>query len=253
MRQAIQNMKAEPAKDSTIRINLWSGPRNISTAMMYSFAQRSDTQVVDEPFYGYYLVNTNADEYHPGAEEVIRSMETDGEKVIDWILGKYPKPVVFFKQMTHHLDGLDRSFMEGMVHILLTRDPREMLPTFANKIQKPGKKDVGYLDQIRLYETLEENGHPPVVLDSKQVLMSPRTTLEKLCSAIGISFDEAMLSWEKGARPEDGVWAKHWYHNLHESTGFKPYQPKTEPFPEELKPLLEECMPIYERLRDLSI
>lgn len=246
-------MKADSAKDSTTRINLWSGPRNISTAMMYSFAQRSDTQVVDEPFYGYYLVHTNADEYHPGAEDVIRNMESDGEKVIDWMLGKFPKPIVFFKQMTHHINDLDRSFMKGMVNILLTRDPREMLPSFAIDIQKPEMKDVGYLDQSRLYETLAETGHPPIVLDSKQVLLTPRTTLEKLCSAIGISFDEAMLSWEKGERPEDGVWAKHWYQNVHKSTGFKPYQPKTEPFPEELKPLLEECMPIYERLSALSI
>ena len=244
---------AEPAQQPVIRVNLWSGPRNISTAIMYSFAQRSDTVVVDEPLYGYYLAHTNANSYHPGADEVINSMETDGERVIKWMLGNFEKPVVFFKQMTHHLVSLDRSFMKGMINILLTRDPQEMLPSFATDIQKPDMKDVGYLDQLRLYESLAETGKPPIVLDSKQVLMSPEATLEKLCSAIGIPFDEAMLSWEKGGRPEDGVWAKHWYHNVHDSTRFNPYQPKTDPFPDDLKPLFDECMPIYQRLRVLSI
>lgn len=244
---------AEPSEQPTIRVNLWSGPRNISTAIMYSFAQRSDTQVVDEPLYGYYLAHTNADSYHPGAEEVIRNMETDGERVIQWMLGSFETPVVFFKQMTHHLENLDRSFMNGMINIMLTRDPREMLPSFASDIQKPAMKDVGYLDQLRLYEFLAGTGQPPIVLESKQVLLTPEKTLAKLCVAIGIPFDEAMLSWEKGGRPEDGVWAKHWYQNVHDSTGFKPYKPKTAPFPEDLKPLLDECMPIYERLRILSI
>lgn len=244
---------AEKNKDSTIRISLWSGPRNISTAMMYSFAQREDTQVVDEPLYGYYLAHTNANKYHPGADEVIRNMETDGEKVVRMMQGTFEKPIVFFKQMTHHLANLDRSFMTGMINILLTRDPREMLPSFATDIRNPAMADVGYQAQSRLYETLAEAGRPPVVIDSKNVLLSPETTLKKLCSAIGISFDEAMLSWKKGGRPEDGVWAKHWYKNVHHSTGFKPYQPKTGPFPEDLKPLLEKCMPIYERLRALSI
>ena len=244
---------AEPAQKPTIRVNLWSGPRNISTAIMYSFAQRSDTVVVDEPLYGYYLAHTNADSYHPGADEVINSMETDGEKVIKWMLGNFEKPVVFFKQMTHHLIDLDYSFMKGMINILLTRDPREMLPSFATDIQKPKMTDVGYLDQSRLYETLAKIGQPPIVLDSKQILLTPEATLEKLCSAIGIPFDEAMLSWENGGRPEDGVWAKHWYRNVHDSTGFKPYQPKTDPFPKDLEPLMEKCMPIYQRLRVLSI
>jgi len=143
--------------------------------------------------------------------------------------------------------------MKGMINILLTRDPQEMLPSFATDIQKPKMKDVGYLDQIKLYESLSGTGHPPIVLDSKQVLLSPEATLEKLCSAIGIPFDVTMLSWEIGGIPEDGIWAKHWYHNVHSSIGFRPYKPKMAPFPEHLKPLLDECMPIYQRLRILSI
>jgi hypothetical protein len=221
--------------------------------MMYSFAQRNDTQVVDEPFYGYYLAHTNADEYHPGAAEVMSSMETDGEKIIELLQGAYSKPIVFFKQMTHHLRGVDWSFMTKMINIILTRDPREMLPSFATDIEQPGIHDVGYKAQKDLFSYLKSKKQPPIVLDSKQVLLYPAATLEKLCNMIGIPFEDSMLSWEKGGRPEDGVWAKYWYRNVHDSTGFKPYEPKQEPFPDYLKPLLHECLPIYEDLRAHSI
>ena len=239
--------------DTTVRINLWSGPRNISTALMYSFAQRSDTVVVDEPLYGHYLRVTDADRYHPGAREVLESMETDGEKVLDRMWGDYEKPVVFFKQMTHHLVELDLSRIVGMKHLILTRDPAEMLPSFAKEVPNPTLRDVGYRQHLELLDYLEEQGENPVVLDSKRVLLDPQKTLARLCDAVGIEFDASMLRWEPGPRPEDGTWAKHWYHNVHKSSGFMPYRPKTEPFPENLKPLLEKCRPIYEELSQRSI
>lgn len=240
-------------KNNTKRICLWSGPRNISTALMYSFAQREDTCVYDEPLYGHYLSQTDADEYHPGAEEVLESMENDGQKVVDWMMGPHDKPVVFFKQMTHHLVNLDRSFLDETINVILTRDPKEMLPSYAKQVKNPSMRDVGYAQHLDLLQYLQERNSKFAVLTSKDVLIDPPQTLSKLCDAIGIPFDEAMLSWEKGARPEDGVWAKYWYQNVHESTGFKPYQPKTEPFPEELKPLLEKCRPIYEKLVEYAI
>ena len=120
--------------DAIKRICLWSGPRNISTALMYSFAQRSDTKVFDEPLYGYYLKNTNAKEYHPGAEEILTTMEMDGKKVVDTMLNENSKPVLFFKHMTHHLLDLDRSFMSETVNVILTRNPYDMLPSFAKMI-----------------------------------------------------------------------------------------------------------------------
>lgn len=237
----------------TKRICLWSGPRNNSTALMYSFAQRSDTKVVDEPLYAHYLRTTDAGEYHPGAAEVIQSMENDGEKVIQKMLGPYEKPVVFFKQMTHHLVDLDLSFLQHTINIILTRNPREMLPSYANDIENPAMKDVGYAKHLELLEYLQKTGEEPLVLISEKLLQDPRKMLAKLCKAIGIPFDESMLRWKKGPRPEDGVWAKHWYRNVHNSTGFRPYQPKTDPFPEHLEPLLAECEPIYNRLRKLSL
>jgi hypothetical protein len=237
-----------------VRICLWSGPRNISTALMYSFAQRSDTVVYDEPLYAHYLSKTPARAYHPGAEEVIATMENDGEKVVsDLILGHQSKPVAFFKHMTHHLYNLDQTFLSQTVNVLLTRDPVDMLPSFAVQIEKPSLHDVGYKFHIELLNYLQSIGQNPPVLDSKQVLLNPKKVLGELCQQIGIPFQEAMLSWEAGVRPEDGSWAQYWYKSVHQSTGFGKYSQKSEPFPELLKPLLEECLPLYEQLSRLAI
>ncbi|MBE7554779.1 MAG: sulfotransferase family protein [Anaerolineales bacterium] len=238
----------------TQRICLWSGPRNISTALMYSFAQRNDTTVVDEPLYAHYLSTTEAHTYHPGAADVIAVQENDGVKVVrDVILGDYPTPLVFFKHMTHHLVNLDWSFLDQTINILLTRDPRDMLPSYAKNVEQPTLRDTDYADHLKLLDYLRSRGQTPPVLDAKQVLLNPRGVLTRLCVQIGIPFEEAMLSWKAGARPEDGVWAKYWYHAVHQSTGFQPYQPKTTPFPEHLQPLLAECQPYYEQLAALAI
>jgi hypothetical protein len=220
---------------------------------MYSFAQRRDTTVVDEPLYGHYLAKMPAFSYHPGAEEIVATMENDGKKVIDMMLGDFPTPIVFFKQMTHHLVHLDWSFMSQMVNIILTRDPIEMLLSYVKNVDTPTLADVGYAAHGRVLDYLQERGQVVTVLDSKQVLLNPRGVLQKLCEQIGIAFDEAMLTWEQGARPEDGVWAKYWYDNVHRSTSFAPYRPKNSPFPPHLEPLLAECQPYYERLQSLTI
>lgn len=237
-----------------IRICLWSGPRNISTALMYAFAQRSDTRVFDEPLYAHYLSKTEARHYHPGAEEVIAKMENDGETVVrELILGDHDKPVVFFKHMTHHLVDLDWRFLADTVNIILTRDPREVLPSFAKQVRQPALHDVGYQQQLALLNYLQSQGQPPLVLDARKTLINPRLVLMQLCKQIGIPFEEVMLSWHSGPRVEDGVWAKYWYHNLHHSTGFQPYRHKTEPFPEYLQPLLVECQPYYDQLTGVAI
>lgn len=231
------------------RICIWSGPRNISTALMYSFAQRSDTTVVDEPLYAHYLVSTNAQEYHPGAEEVIADQENDGQKVIENVVfGEYDTPVVFFKHMTHHLVNLDWSFLKDTINIILTRDPADMLRSIVHQIPNPEMKDVGYAAHLELVEYLRGIGQQPIVIDSKEVLMNPRNKLTEICDHIDIPFEEAMLQWQAGARPEDGIWAKYWYHNVHKSTGFQPYKPKNGNFPEKLKPLLAESECCYAEL-----
>ena len=235
-------------KDNITRICLWSGPRNISTTLMYSFAQRNDTLVFDEPLYAHYLSNTNANEYHPGAEEILATMENDGEKVIQMMLENHNKSVVFFKNMTHHLLNLDFSFMKNVVNVILTRDPIEMLPSFDKVIHNPTLNDVGYEMQTKLVDYFQENNIKYVVLDSKKVLLNPKGELINLCNSIGIPFEEHMLHWKAEARKEDGLWAKYWYKSIHQSTGFIEYKPKTTPFPSHLKPLLNESLPYYQKL-----
>ncbi len=235
------------------RINLWSGPRNISTAMMYSFAQRKDTTVFDEPLYAHYLSKTPAFDYHPGAQEVLESQENDGEKVIEIMMGEHQTPVVFFKQMAHHLVALDWAFMNNCVNIILTRNPQEMLPSYNEQVGLPTLSDVGYDAQIRILNYLKENGGEVIVLEARQVLLNPENVLRQLCKRIDIPFDAAMLNWSAGARPEDGSWAKYWYKNVHLSTGFAPYKAKKQPFPTRLENLLEICKPYYEQLAALAL
>ncbi len=237
---------------TTLRINLWSGPRNVSTALMYSFAQRPDARVVDEPLYGHYLRVSGAD--HPGAREVMAAMETDGERVVrEVLLGPADRPILFFKQMAHHLVELDRSFLTRCANVLLIRDPREMLPSLVHQIPTPTLRDTGLAMQTELFDQLATLGQEPPILEARRLLLDPGTVLAKLCERLSVPFYDSMLSWPAGARQEDGVWAPHWYHNVHRSTGFEPYRAKNEAFPERLLPLLEESRPHFERLEALAI
>jgi hypothetical protein len=233
----------------TLRICVWSGPRTISTALMYSFAQRSDTTVVDEPLYAHYLRVSDAAEYHPGAGEVLSVMDDDGERVVqEVILGSYEAPVVLFKQMTHHLVDLDRSFLDETLNLLLTRDPRDMLRSYASVVEEPSLEDTGYPQSVALLTELRARGQDPVVLDSTHTLLDPESVLRQLCGRLGIPFEPAMLTWKPGPRPEDGVWARHWYASVHRSTGFGRPRQHREPFPAHLQPLLDECLVHYRTL-----
>lgn len=237
-----------------MRLSMWSGPRNVSTALMYAFRQRSDTEVFDEPLYGHYLASTGAD--HPGAREVLDQMETDGDRVIEDVLLAEPspeRPVRFYKNMAHHLRGLDRGFLDRLTHLLLTRDPREMLTSLAHQLPHPTLADTGYPEQVELLEREEAAGRTPVVLDARELLLDPEGVLREACRRLGLPFEPGMLRWPAGPKPEDGVWAPHWYANVHASTGFAPYRPKTAPFPEPLRPLLDACRPYYDRLRAHAI
>ncbi|MCH7664494.1 MAG: sulfotransferase family protein [Acidobacteria bacterium] len=219
---------------------------------MYSFAQRADTLVIDEPLYGHYLRVSGV--RHPGREEVLAAVDTDGERVVrEVILGPSERPVLFMKHMAHHLVSLGRKFLQETVNVLLIRDPREVLASLVHQLPNPSLADTGVAMQSELLEQLESRGRPPVVLDSRELLLDPSKVLAALCETIGIDFDSAMLSWHRGARPEDGVWAPHWYESVHRSTGFAPYRPKTEPFAEHLLPLLAECRPHYDRLYERAI
>ena len=238
----------------TKRICLWSGPRNVSTALMYAFAQRSDTQVIDEPLYAHYLYTKygadTAESTHPATAEVIASMATDATEVVrDVILGPCDKPVLFMKQMAHHLVEIDLAFLEQTINIFLIRDPKEMLPSLTKVIGTPTLADTGFKTQHDLLISLRAAGQSPPILDARLLLEEPRSVLCQLCERLGLRFEASMLSWETGGNPADGVWAPYWYGNVHRSTGFAPYRPKSEPFPMELEEVLAACLPHYEVLR----
>ena len=237
----------------TAPICLWSGPRNVSTALMYSFAQRDDMRVVDEPLYGHYLRVTGAD--HPAAADVMAAMNCDGDAVMQGLLEQQstaPSRRLFIKHMAHHLVDLDLGFLQRTCNVFLIRDPREMLPSLVIQVPQAQLADTGLRRQWELFSELRESGQRPAVLDSRELLVDPAGVLRQFCGYLGHPFASAMLEWPPGPRPEDGVWAPHWYHAVHKSTGFAPYRAKTG-FPEHLEPLLAECQPWYDRLFEHAI
>jgi len=236
----------------TTLIQLWSGPRNISTALMYSFAQRTDTTVVDEPLYAHYLRITGAD--HPGREHVLSSQENDGNKVMrDLQSLQQERPVLFCKQMTHHLVEIDLSGLRSCQNILLIRHPMHVLASYAKVISNPVLNDIGIKQSYDLFHALKSSGAPFLVVDSGELMKAPEKVLDDICRSVGIPFQRAMLSWKPGPKKEDGVWAKYWYSNVHRSGGFEPSQEHPLELPGELKSVFLEAMPYYEFLSGYSL
>jgi len=237
------------------RVAMWSGPRNISTAMMRSWENRSDTVVCDEPLYAHYLRETGID--HPGAEEVIRHHENDWRKVVAGLVGEIPggKAIYYQKHMAHHLlPKIDRNWLDDLDNCFLIRDPREMLTSLIKNLPRPRIEDTGLPQQIEILEFVRrKSGKMPPVLDARDVLTDPARMLRLLCAALGVPFAEAMLSWPAGRRETDGIWAKHWYEAVERSTGFEPYKRKMDELPAELEPLHRECRECYERLYELRL
>jgi hypothetical protein len=229
-------------------LNLISGPRNISTALMYSFAQRDDTEVIDEPFYAHYLEETGAD--HPAKDEVLQAQSTDDKKVIEQLKEDAEKaPVLFIKNMAHHVDCIPSSFLAEVRNVFLVRNPREMLLSFIKTVPNPSLRDTAYQQQYRLFRYVTHTlRQAPIVIDAAELLKNPPVVLQAMCKKLDISFDDSMLFWEEGPIPEDGIWAEHWYGNVHKSMGFNPYSPKKEAVPERLESLLENCQNYYMRL-----
>ena len=197
-------------------INLISGPRNLSTALMYSFSRRPDTKVIDEPFYAHYLETTGTQ--HPGREDTLMSMSTDINKVLDKIFNRNECEILFLKNMAHHHQQMDLVFLENMTNLFLVRNPKQLIASFAQVISSPNMQDIGLKKSWELFNKVEHQD--PVVLDSAEILKDPKSLLSKLCDNLEINFFEEMLSWPRGGIIEDGPWAKYWYKNVHSSTGF---------------------------------
>jgi hypothetical protein len=231
---------------------MWSGPRNISTAMMRAWGSRADTAVVDEPFYAHYLAHTGA--AHPGAEEVIAHGETNWRNVVEQLLGSVPhgRRVFYQKQMTHHLlPHIGREWLLQVTNCFLIRDPQQVILSYLKKNGDPTPEDIGFPQQAEIFDFVQaETGATPPVVDAADVLQHPRETLQLLCAAVGVEFTDAMLTWAPGLQETDGVWAKHWYHEVVKSTGFQPYSAVNEKVPERLRDVLDTCAEIYHRLRE---
>lgn len=230
------------------RINLISGPRNISTALMYSFAQRSDTIVFDEPYYAVYLKISGAD--HPGREEILKTLqntEAEVNKAIDE--GARKAPVVFIKNMAHHIEVLSDIPAQDVVNVFLIRDPGRIIASYSKVIERPVMRDLGIAFQHDLFEKMKRSRkRHPVVVDSHFLLANPAVVLKKLCDACGIAFDEGMLNWPAGPKPYDGCWAPYWYDAAHRSTGFTRPEQSDPVIPEALQPLLNEASLYYQKL-----
>ena len=232
------------------RIAMWSGPRNLSTALMRSFEARGDSRVVDEPLYAHYLESTGLQ--HPMREEVLEAGETDWRRVAQELSGGGPvdPPVYYQKHMAHHLlPHIEREWLEALDHAFLIRDPAEMLTSLDAKYPDPALEDTGLPQQVELFEARRaRDGVPPPVLDARDVLADPGGVLSALCTALSLDYTERMLSWPEGRRETDGVWASHWYASVEASTGFGPQRTTHTEVPDRLRPLLEEALPYYRTL-----
>ena len=230
-------------------INLISGPRNLSTAIMYSFSRRPDTKVIDEPFYAHYLDTTGID--HPGREDTLKSMSTDINKVLDNIFNKNESEILFLKNMAHHHQQMDLSFLDKMTNLFLVRNPKQLIASFAQVINSPNMQDIGLKKSWELFNKTEHQN--PVVLDSAEILKDPEVLLSKLCENLEISFCEEMLSWPSGGIQEDGPWAKYWYKNVHSSTGFAKQKTSSRELPKNCESLYIEALKYYNKLKVNSI
>jgi len=230
-------------------VAMWSGPRNLSTAMMRSFARRADTVAWDEPFYAAYLAATGLD--HPMADEVIAAGIADPAEVALACVRERERPVFYQKHMTHHmLEGFPLDWVDDVTSAFLIRAPERVLASYAVKREAVTAPEIGFDMQRALFDRVADRlGAPPPVIDSDDVRADPKKALRGLCAALGLPFDPAMLSWPPGPATEDGVWGRHWYDAIWRSTGFAPPERELPALPPELARIADAVRPHYDYLR----
>ncbi len=230
-----------------MKIAMWSGPRNLSTALMYSFANRADMSVVDEPFYSAYLSQTGL--MHPMRDEVIASQSADADRVIAALLSPENGTHQYQKHMTQHmLPTIGRNWLTKVKNVFLTRHPARVLASWAVKHDTPSLRDIGLTQQYEIYRQVIALGRSAVVIDSGDIRAAPEASLRALCDAIDLDWDPTMLAWKKGPKPFDGIWATHWYDAVHRSTGFAGSEGALPKLSSELSRINEKALPLYERL-----
>lgn len=238
----------------TTRIAMWSGPRNISTAMMRSWENRPDCLTVDEPFYACYLQETGLQ--HPCREEILAAQSTSRDEVIEQLCSAPIDAELFYhKHMTHHMPrGTNLEWCKNLKHCFLIRDPADVIASYLNKMPEVSEDAIGIVRQAELFQEISEIvGEPPAVIDARDVLADPAAVLQRLCRQLGIAWSDVMLSWPPGPRPSDGVWAPHWYQSVEQSTGFARHRGQAAQLTAEHSALAEQMQPYYERLAGLRI
>ena len=236
----------------TLHVAMWSGPRNLSTAMMRSFGSRADTFVSDEPFYGCFLKDAPQGADHPMRDEVVAAMDCEWTSVMASLRGEPPtgSPVWYQKQMWHHMTGpVGYDDFAGFTHAFLIREPERMIASYLRKREAAQFEDFGLERQAEFFEREADRlGHAPPVVDAHDILRDPQTVLSKLCDALGIPWDMAMLNWPPGRRETDGPWAPHWYGAVEASTGFGPPETDIAELPHDAQAVADRCRPFYDRL-----
>jgi hypothetical protein len=233
---------------------MWSGPRNISTAMMRSWENRSDTEVIDEPFYAFYLNKTRSP--HPCFEEVLQSQSDNYEQVVTELTKDVcNSKVQYQKHMTHHmLTGIDLTWVKDLQHCFLIRDPAQVVNSYTNSRGVCSVEDIGIKRQFELYQDISQiSGQDIPIIDSNDVLKKPECVLKLLCETLGVAFMPAMLNWPQGSRTSDGVWAKHWYKNVDNSSGFAPYLSQHLQLNDEQMSVVNQVQPFYQQLYNKRI
>ncbi|MDP2083373.1 MAG: HAD family hydrolase [Pseudotabrizicola sp.] len=233
-----------------MKIAMWSGPRNLSTAMMYAFAARGDCAVWDEPFYAAYLRQTVID--HPMRDQIIAAHESDPAKVAATCIGEIPQAQSLFyqKHMTlHMIPQFDRQFMRDLTNVFLIRHPARVVASYAKKREGPTLMDIGFVQQAELFDQVADwMGEAPLVIDSADLRADPYAALNNLCDALGILFIKNMLHWPAGPKPYDGVWGPHWYGAVHRSTGFEDPEGPLPDLPSGYQSIVDQALPYYKKL-----
>jgi hypothetical protein len=238
-----------------MKIAMWSGPRNLSTALMYAFAARPDCAATDEPFYAAYLQATGID--HPMREDVIASQPTDPGEVAALCTGPNPggKPLWYQKHMTlHMIPAFERGFLKNLTNAFLIRHPARVIASYAKKREAPTLADIGFVQQAQLFDQVADlTGNAPPVISAEAIRANPQEALTRLCAALGLPFDAAMLRWPAGPKPHDGVWAPHWYNAVHRSTGFEDPEGPLPDLAPDYQRLADQALPHYDRLNALAL